>query len=440
GRAFQLPHADRWVVYVTDPQLVKEISTIPPNRLSLLEASNDMLQAPYTGIHQEQQIIDIIKYRLVRSWTSIVPTVYEEAAEALSQYIPSTTGALLINYLLCLLICRRSPEWTAVPAFATVSDVTSRIAARMFVGLPKAHDMEYTRLSAEWAHGVINAGVVLNMFPKILRPLVCWIHNPPAHTLKLVFKNIASLIEERKSLLATKDLEKSDRHNDLLSWLIQGDTANAMDPLLITRKLLSVNFATIHTLSSVGTHVLYYLAAHPEYVEPLRAEITSALGQGHGIKHALDHMYTLESFLKESLRFNFIVSMLRKAIQPITLSDGSHLPIGTLLMVSPLPVHMSSELYEDAEVFDGFRFHKAESQSPNQMAIPSLDYFPFGYGSLACPGRLIAVSLLKVLLTHILLGYDIKLQGDTRPADKWIGTLCFPNDLAKIFFRKRVKQ
>lgn len=42
GRPFQLPHADKWVVYITDPGLIKEISTITNHHLSLLEATDDV--------------------------------------------------------------------------------------------------------------------------------------------------------------------------------------------------------------------------------------------------------------------------------------------------------------------------------------------------------------------------------------------------------------
>ena len=47
-------------------------------------------------------------------------------------------------------------------------------------------------------------------------------------------------------------------------------------------------------------YTLYDLCAHPEYIEPLRLEISEQL-EGHD---SLQHMPLLDSFLKESSRMN----------------------------------------------------------------------------------------------------------------------------------------
>lgn len=47
---------------------------------------------------------------------------------------------------------------------------------------------------------------------------------------------------------------------------------------------------------------LYYLAAHPEYIEPLRQEVDMVISQEGWTKAALGKMQKLDSFLKESQR------------------------------------------------------------------------------------------------------------------------------------------
>jgi hypothetical protein len=49
---------------------------------------------------------------------------------------------------------------------------------------------------------------------------------------------------------------------------------------------------------------LYHLAASPEYAEPLRGEVQSAVEEHGWTKAALDYMPKLDSFVKESQRFN----------------------------------------------------------------------------------------------------------------------------------------
>ena len=57
-------------------------------------------------------------------------------------------------------------------------------------------------------------------------------------------------------------------------------------------------------LSQAFTHALYHLAANPEYVEPLREEVERMVSKEGWTKASLDKMIKVDSFLKESQRFN----------------------------------------------------------------------------------------------------------------------------------------
>ena len=54
------------------------------------------------------------------------------------------------------------------------------------------------------------------------------------------------------------------------------------------------------------SHVLYDLAAFPEYIEPLREEVETITAVDGWTKAAMGKMRKLDSFLKESQRFNGI--------------------------------------------------------------------------------------------------------------------------------------
>ncbi|KAJ5134986.1 hypothetical protein N7526_006351 [Penicillium atrosanguineum] len=69
---------------------------------------------------------------------------------------------------------------------------------------------------------------------------------------------------------------------------------------------LAISFAVIRISSSVPTHLLYDLCAQPEYIAPLREEIESVLREEGSLftKGALNKLFKLDSFMKESQRFN----------------------------------------------------------------------------------------------------------------------------------------
>lgn len=62
----------------------------------------------------------------------------------------------------------------------------------------------------------------------------------------------------------------------------------------------------------------------------------------------------------------------------------------------------------------------------------------FGYGNHACPGRFIAIRLLKLMTARLLLDYDISWDHDGgEPPRMNLEGMSFPNVTAKITLRKR---
>lgn len=52
------------------------------------------------------------------------------------------------------------------------------------------------------------------------------------------------------------------------------------------------------------THALYHLAANPEYAQPLREEVDTIVREDGWSKASVGKMRKIDSFLKESQRFN----------------------------------------------------------------------------------------------------------------------------------------
>ena len=72
------------------------------------------------------------------------------------------------------------------------------------------------------------------------------------------------------------------------------------------------------------------------------------------------------------------------------------------------------------------------------MVSSSQDHFPFGHGRHICPGRYFAACVLKLMLAHTVMTYDVKLEIEgVRPQDIWFMDTCVPNPNANVLFRKR---
>jgi len=50
------------------------------------------------------------------------------------------------------------------------------------------------------------------------------------------------------------------------------------------------------------TKVIYHLLSHPEYLEPLRHDVETAIAEEGWTKAGIDKMHKIDSFLRESQR------------------------------------------------------------------------------------------------------------------------------------------
>ena len=148
--------------------------------------------------------------------------------------------------------------------------------------------------------------------------------------------------------------------------------------------------------------------------------------------------------------------MNRVAVVDYTFADGTFIPKGTNITISVDRAHMNPDIYLEPEKFDPFRFVKMKAEvalndsrqdtmpsfrSPEKkfdMVSTSCYSLGFGHGRHACPGRYFATSELKLMLAHVVMNYDIKLEKEgVKPEDLWIATARVPNPTTEVLFRRR---
>lgn len=131
------------------------------------------------------------------------------------------------------------------------------------------------------------------------------------------------------------------------------------------------------------------------------------------------------------------------AMDNVTLSDGTIIKKGTLLMI-PNDSMWDSEFYENPETYDPYRFLKLR-QVPNRehftpLVSVSPEHMGFGIGKHACPGRFFAVNEMKIVLCHILLKYELKLADGAVPQIRRYGVGIQADTSAKIAIRRQEEE
>ncbi|KAH9066645.1 cytochrome P450 [Lactarius vividus] len=408
---FKIAAFRRWMVLASGPELVEDVRKAPDDVLSINASMSELFQLEYTlglletdsGYHT-----GIIRSKLTRNIEVVFKDVRDELIRSLDASIPA-----------------HGDDWVIVPVLETIRQVVCATSNRVFVGSPLCRDQGYLTLNLNFAVNVVKSAAIIGMFPKPLKPYVVMSYRDSE------MEYIRPMVEERFAKMEEFGEDWDDKPRMERRGALEG----------LAQRLLVVNFAAIHTTSRAFTHVLYRLLSNPEHIEALRHEVETAVAQEGWTKAGLDKMHKIDSFVRESQRFDPIC---RIALRPFTFSNGVTVPAGTLVAVPSAAAHMDREIYPDPEEFDGFRFARLRERDgvtvAGQLATStSAEYLTFGYGRHACPGRFFAVNEVKALLAHVVVTYDIKFEeGKQAPRGFIVNSIRIPGK-ANAMFRKRQK-
>jgi len=437
GRAFRVPLILKWMIVVSGSKMVEDLRKGTEDQMSFADALADILASQYTigpHAHIDPWHFEVVRGALTRNLPKYSPAIRDEIAASYSDLIPQKS------------------EWVEVSARHTIAQIVVRTSNRVFVGLPLCRNPEWIKLNENFAVDLMTGAGTVLLFPNVLKPAVARILTKVPSHIKRATELLRPTIEDRMAKLDQYGSDWPDKPNDMVTWLIEkakvlGKEQSVRD---LTLRIITINFAALHSTTSTLTRALFDLASFPHHIQALREEVDSVTGGGDITPASLDKMYKLDSFIKESQRFGSslsALSMQRKLRKDFTFSDGTTIPAGYTVAVAAVATHHDSALYPEADQFDGFRFSRrreAESSgtgtptSKHQLISLSADYLLFGNGHFTCPGRFFAVHQVKAMFAYVLQNYDVKLEREgVRPKDIWLETLAIPDPDAKLMFRKR---
>ncbi|OSX67204.1 hypothetical protein POSPLADRAFT_1042481 [Postia placenta MAD-698-R-SB12] len=428
-KVFRVPMLDRWVVVVSGADMNEELRKLPDTHVSLAQAVNEFIHSKYTvapDITDHPIHTAVIRGPLTRNLNLLFPDVVDEMKTAFPEVMPLPT---------------HDGEWVAISVRNTMAYIVSRVSNRVFVGLPLCRDPKFLDTLVEYALSVSKARDILNVMPGRVRGIVGnvlpWVKRATRHASVC----IQPMAQERLQRLQNAGDGHGDKPHDYLTWLIEETQKAKLSPDFVVQGILASNPLPF-TQRAIITHALFNLAAHTQYMQPLREEVEDIIKEHGWTYNAINEMWKLDSFMRESQRLgvNSGVSLIRKALLDITLSDGTYIPKGTLIVAAAFATHTDKTYYENAEAFVPFRFYDMRAENGTlgmQFVNTSKDYPAFGHGKHACPGRFFVAHELKAMMAYIILHYDVKLEdGASRPEDVWVWHDIIPAN-TKVLFRKR---
>ncbi|KAK6826398.1 hypothetical protein RU639_005612 [Aspergillus parasiticus] len=413
-----------------------ELKNAANEEIDFTASFSEMFEGRYTTIGQKWHLHpNVVKNSLNANLELIMPDVYDEIVHAYRSLLTP------------------SDDWQPVRMADIFTQIISRSSNRMLGGKALSRNRDWTDTSINFTTDTWLAAQQLKRYPAWLRPIMQHVL-PEMGRVRRHFtvarQVICPIVQGRSE--AEQGTQNLNKPLDLLQMLWEGAEPADRTPEFMAYTALAISFAAIRTSSSVPTHLLYDLCAQPEYIAPLRDEIESVLRE-EGVlftKAALNKLVKLDSFMKESQRFNplSLLTFGRVVQSDQILHDGLVIPKGTIIGVPSHAISQDAAFYPAPSTFSPFRFvpsyetpggeKRATAGFVTTNASSSLSW---GYGKHACSGRFFAANEIKLIMAHFLLHYDFRFAGarTERPSNYTFELQNMPDETVEVLVRRRWK-
>ncbi|KAG9286062.1 hypothetical protein G9A89_022739 [Geosiphon pyriformis] len=332
----------------------------------------------------------------------------------------------------------------------TIREILSFANAFVIFGEELSYDTELISSCA----GFTNDLIKFARFPATLGFIHPWFHKKQVHWMMRLVKNPgernrAKLINKLPKIVENriKEMrEQGDKYNppfDFVQKILDDNLAGEKENIdynLMAVMIYAIIFLSILATASKLTYAIIDYATETDYQKELQEE-QEKIAQEYGPDKCitipqLERMVKLESFIKESMRYNEDILGLSKvnlSSSPITLSNGYQIPPKRTVWCDLLSVKESEEYHgSDPTKFDPRRYLNKNSST----TLVSRTYLPFGLGRHACPGRFFAMTNIKLLLSMIIRNYKVSFVGGAKPKKTVFEGRLLPSSDGVIFEKR----
>ena len=351
------------LVYVTTPELVKQVFTGPPAQMHAGEANATVLE-PALG---PNSVLTLDDAPHMRQRKLLLPPFHGERIAAYGELMRQVT-------------LREMESWPVGEPFALrphTQRITLAVIMRAVFGV---HDDERLTRFADLIESFsrrVSAVIAFPFLRRNLGPLSPWAKFLRARAALDEF--IYEEIELRRA-----EVEAGADHDDVLSLLLaaRDEDGTPMSDEELRDELVTVLGAGHETTATGLAWAMERLLRNP----PVLARLRESIAAGED-----DY---LEAAVKETLRTRpVIVDVARKLTAPFAIG-GYELPAGTYVLPAIAAIHYREDLFPEAERFKPERF--LDDKADNYAWIP------FGGGVRRCIGASFAEFEMRVILRTIL--------------------------------------
>ncbi|KAK2457539.1 geraniol 8-hydroxylase [Trifolium repens] len=230
-------------------------------------------------------------------------------------------------------------------------------------------------------------------------------------------KNVAKVLDVFDRLirkrLKLRESEDSNTHNDMLDALLNISKENEMmDKNMIEHLAHDLFVAGTDTTTSTLEWAMTELVLNSEIMSKAKKELEEVVGKGKPIEESdIASLPYLQAIIKETFRLHPPVPLLlpRKAAKDVELC-GFTIPKDAQVFINVWTIGRDPTLWDNPTLFSPERFLGSDIDVKGR----NFELAPFGAGRRICPGMMLALRMLLLMLGSLINSFDWKLEDDMK--------------------------
>ncbi|KAH6766105.1 hypothetical protein C2S52_017088 [Perilla frutescens var. hirtella] len=392
GNVFMFSLGNTQIVHVTEPEMVREITTC-----TSLDLGKPTYQAKDRGSLLGQGILTSNGPHWVHQRKIIAPELYMDKVKGMVSLIQDSTVALLETWK------------TIVEAGGGLADIKIDQHMRSFSGDVISRACFGSNYSKGEEIFLKLRALQESASKKILITGVPGIRHFPTKSNREAW----ALEKEIKALIlnVVKERNEAEADKDLLQKVLEGANESDLSPDSVDRFVVdnckNIYLAGYETTAVSATWCLMLLASNPQWQQQIRDEIVGICKGQIPDSETVRKMKLLTMAINESLRLYPPVCVVsREALKDMKFGT-LNVPKGVNLWALVINLHTDPEIWgADSYQFNPARFANGITGA---CKFPHL-YMPFGVGPRVCLGQNLALLELKILISLILSRFTISMS------------------------------
>lgn len=418
GDCFTFSHQGNQLVVVTDKELIQKILV---KEHESFENRKFFISMPWP-CHQMITMATSPKAKLVRSLVKAVLN----AESVRNSWMHFKDGILTLGDILQ----EKSLKGMEVDSTSLADGYVMQILLKMAFSLDYPNQSQNNKLFVTLSKNFVQSPNWINEIAALplVRYMIKYIPSGYKRHLKPFIQTAVDLVKARRNK------HNMDEQEDILDVLLKAQSENneVLDEDLIAQAivLLTAVHAATSTTIAIAT---YYIAKHTDIQKRLQEEIDDISYENGSPSYDDIHgkLKYLDQVINEVLRLHppgfMIMRECTKAIEIDKLSFSK----GDGVLIPTYSIQRDSRFYDNPDQFKPDRKERAPFMS-------------FGGGYRMCPGKLLALSEIKMYFAYILKNYDLKLVNEDQALDVksyvTVQAMLVVNDPIKMRVEQRSKK